>query len=76
MNVIQICSWCLPQTVRVLNGGLIAPHSSLRFHFDKSGLLLFKVTKVVDGMETELVISHGICPEHKAQWGREPAAIQ
>lgn len=59
---VQICSWCLPQTIRVLGTPLgVEAAARLSFELDAKGFPKSAHT-IVRGEIHDLILSHGICP--------------
>jgi len=71
-EIIQVCSWCLPMKITVLNP--MPRPGELSLFVDARGL--YKVTRGRGPHAIDLQISHGICPEHAAKFRPEPARKQ
>lgn len=69
-EIVQICSWCQPKKIRVLNRVPLARGEGLDFKMSKETGLAIAVTRIRLGSEEEtfLQLSHGICPECKAKF--------
>lgn len=62
-ELVKICAWCLPDTVRFLDGeGIcLAPGESLQIEWDeRKGVQIFVISA---GISRALRISHGICSD-------------
>jgi hypothetical protein len=61
--ILQICSWCLPQRIRVLNlPEEFKDGRAIRFQMDGNGAPASAYT-IEQGKVYEFQLSHGICPE-------------
>ena len=75
-RTIQICSWCLPATIRVLGLALgVEAVARISFELDGSGFPRSAHT-IVRGEVRDLVLSHGICPECAGKLRPQTARVQ
>jgi hypothetical protein len=75
-SIVQICSWCLPRTVRILG----APEglqdlARVSFELDERGYPK-AAWAFLNAQFHEFKLSHGICPECARKMRPEPARIQ
>jgi hypothetical protein len=62
-QIVQICSWCLPRTIRVLGAPLgVEAAARISFELDDRGFPKSAHT-IVAGVVHDLKLSHGICPD-------------
>lgn len=74
-EIITVCAWCLQnRKIRVLKCALHNPRRYVKFILAPDGRLA-QASIVVGGVERQLRISHGICPEHAAQLQAESSTI-
>jgi hypothetical protein len=75
-QIVQLCSWCLPQTIRVLGPALgVEAAARISFELDSKGFPKSAWT-FVGGEFQDLKLSHGICPECRKKFCAEPARVQ
>jgi hypothetical protein len=68
LEILQICSWCLPQKIKVLGQLLtLAPGETVSFEIDGSTGCPKSAWKTSGGQRRELSLSHGICSECAAK---------
>jgi hypothetical protein len=73
---VQICSWCLPGTIRVLGAPLgVEAAARISFELDDRGFPKSART-IVGGVVHDLRLSHGICGECAKKLRPEPASVQ
>ena len=65
-EIVQICAWCLPQRINILDGGDLEPGETMEVQLGFTGKKV-TVRKGTPGWMRHLTVSHGICPECAAK---------
>jgi hypothetical protein len=75
-EILQICSWCLPHTIKILGAPLaLASGARISFEIDGHGTPTGAWT-FAGGRFHSFKLSHGICPECSKKLRPEPRRIQ